>query len=318
MSFKPDVISYNDYYPFGMLQPNRNSSSTAYRYGFQGQEKDDEVKDGNGTSINYKYRMHDPRVGRFFAADPLEHKFPWMTPYAFTQNKVIMFVELEGLQPGSARPYTRPTNAFRNRRNRQLYRVNQARRQADFYREQKLEVKPQFNPQQSVPYRNMQAFIKKFNLAPNDPTNSVGSAPPIAEIVEETMNLVKGIESMIKRREFQYTQGQYSIDINQNSVIFQFKNPMDYFKLMELDKKYKEGFAKAHEEYRAKFDENLNPKEEGSTDIYSFDLFLFQYKLENGASPSEMLENIMLDALKNDQLDVKKEKTIYLDRITQG
>ena len=55
--------------------PNRHQSSDKYRYGFQGQEKDDELK-GEGNSINYKFRMHDPRVGRFFAVDPLTAKYP--------------------------------------------------------------------------------------------------------------------------------------------------------------------------------------------------------------------------------------------------
>ena len=80
-----------------MLLPNRHGSSTAYRYGFQGQEKDDEIK-GEGNSVNYKYRMHDPRVGRFFATDPLEKKYPWNSPYAFSENRVIDGVELEGLE----------------------------------------------------------------------------------------------------------------------------------------------------------------------------------------------------------------------------
>ena len=42
--------------------------------------------------------MHDPRVGRFFATDPLEKKYPWYTPYSFSGNKVIAFVELEGME----------------------------------------------------------------------------------------------------------------------------------------------------------------------------------------------------------------------------
>ncbi|MFH6996056.1 hypothetical protein [Flavobacterium sp. FlaQc-48] len=48
----PDVLSYSDYYPFGMLVPTRHGSSDSYRYGFQGQEKDDELK-GEGNSLNY-------------------------------------------------------------------------------------------------------------------------------------------------------------------------------------------------------------------------------------------------------------------------
>ncbi|PKR79466.1 hypothetical protein CW751_14990, partial [Brumimicrobium salinarum] len=69
----------------------------SYRYGFQGQEMDDEIK-GEGNSVNYKYRMHDPRVGRFFAVDPLTKKYPHYTPYSFSGNKVIHAVELEGLE----------------------------------------------------------------------------------------------------------------------------------------------------------------------------------------------------------------------------
>ncbi|MGH2667488.1 RHS repeat domain-containing protein, partial [Flavobacterium sp.] len=88
------------YYPFGMLVPNRFGSSTAYRYGFQGQEKDDELK-GPGNSLNYTFRMHDPRLGRFFAKDPLEKSFAWNSPYAFSENSPIWGVELEGLELGT-------------------------------------------------------------------------------------------------------------------------------------------------------------------------------------------------------------------------
>ncbi len=77
--------------------PNRHESSDKYRYGFQGQEKDDEIK-GEGNSINYKFRMHDPRVGRFFAVDPLTKEYPHYTPYSFSGNKVINSVEREGLE----------------------------------------------------------------------------------------------------------------------------------------------------------------------------------------------------------------------------
>ncbi|MCJ8288383.1 MAG: hypothetical protein HRT58_00015 [Crocinitomicaceae bacterium] len=58
---------------------------------------DDEVK-GKGNSVNYKYRMHDPRIGRFFAVDPLAAKYPHNSSYAFSENMVIHMVELEGLE----------------------------------------------------------------------------------------------------------------------------------------------------------------------------------------------------------------------------
>ena len=80
-----------------MLVPNRHGSSESYRYGFQGQEKDDEVK-GEGNSLNYTFRMHDARVGRFFARDPLSYQYPWNSPYAFSENRVVDGIELEGLE----------------------------------------------------------------------------------------------------------------------------------------------------------------------------------------------------------------------------
>jgi RHS repeat-associated protein len=98
--YTADVVSYSDYYPYGMLMPNRHESAGDYRYGFQGQEMDDEIK-GEGNSINYTFRMHDPRVGRFFAVDPLAAKYPYYSPYAFSGNEVIQKVELEGLEPAT-------------------------------------------------------------------------------------------------------------------------------------------------------------------------------------------------------------------------
>jgi len=80
-----------------MLVPTRHGSTPAYRYGFQGQEKDDELK-GEGNSLNYTFRMNDPRVGRFFAIDPLFKKYPHNSVYAFSENRVIDGIELEGLE----------------------------------------------------------------------------------------------------------------------------------------------------------------------------------------------------------------------------
>ncbi|MEB3801691.1 nucleotidyltransferase domain-containing protein [Flavobacterium columnare] len=79
------------------MVPNRHGSSTAYRYGFQGQEKDDELK-GEGNWLNYTFRMHDSRVGRFFATDPLEKQYPNLSPYQFSANSPIAFIEREGLE----------------------------------------------------------------------------------------------------------------------------------------------------------------------------------------------------------------------------
>lgn len=95
--YKSHALAYSDYYPFGMQMPDRNFNIEIYRYGFQGEEKDDEIK-GQGSSINYKYRMHDSRIARFFAVDPLAPSYPMLTPYQFSSNNPISLQEVEGLE----------------------------------------------------------------------------------------------------------------------------------------------------------------------------------------------------------------------------
>jgi len=96
--YSADVISYSDYYPFGMLMPNRHGQSDDYRYGYQGQESDDEIRGSESTSVNFKFRMYDTRVGRFLSTDPLEASYVHNSPFAFSENRVIDGIELEGLE----------------------------------------------------------------------------------------------------------------------------------------------------------------------------------------------------------------------------
>lgn len=66
-----------------------------HRWRFQNQETDEEIW---GGSSHYKYRMHNPKIGRFFAMDPLASKYPNLTPYSFSGNRVIDAIEHQGLE----------------------------------------------------------------------------------------------------------------------------------------------------------------------------------------------------------------------------
>ncbi|PCJ64659.1 MAG: hypothetical protein COA58_13045 [Bacteroidetes bacterium] len=93
---------------FGMIMDNRSQTFTtkAYRFGFQGQEGDNEIN-GEGNSYAFKYRIHDPRLGRFLSVDPLVLDYPWNSPYAFSENRVIDAIELEGLETAYTRSLDR-------------------------------------------------------------------------------------------------------------------------------------------------------------------------------------------------------------------
>lgn len=86
-----------DYSPFGALMPGRNTNAGSYRHGYQGQECDPEIS-GEGNSYAFEYRFHDPRLGRFLSIDPLAASFAYNSPYAFSENKVMHCIELEGLE----------------------------------------------------------------------------------------------------------------------------------------------------------------------------------------------------------------------------
>jgi len=97
--YEADVLSTQQYYPFGMLMPGRQYTvgSYDYRYGFNGKEGDDEVK-GDDNQQDYGMRIYDPRVGRFLSVDPLSAQYPWYTPYQFAGNMPIWAVDLDGLE----------------------------------------------------------------------------------------------------------------------------------------------------------------------------------------------------------------------------
>lgn len=97
-NLRAKLISRSDYYPFGSLLPGRNYSSDAYRFGFNGKEKDDEVYGASGTSYDYGFRIYDPRVARFLSTDPLFKSYPFYTPYQFAGNNPVAFIDLDGLE----------------------------------------------------------------------------------------------------------------------------------------------------------------------------------------------------------------------------
>lgn len=99
--YAPEVISANDYTPFGMQMVGRAFNIGGYRYGFNGKESDNEVK-GEGNQQDYGMRIYDPRIGKFLSSDPLTTKFPQLTPYQFASNTPIQAIDLDGLESVNA------------------------------------------------------------------------------------------------------------------------------------------------------------------------------------------------------------------------
>lgn len=95
------LVEETAYYPFGLTMAG--ISDKALNFGvpenkkkkFQGQEYNDDL----GVDIyEFKFRMDDPQIGRFWQIDPLANKYVFNSSYAFSEDHVTTHVELEGLE----------------------------------------------------------------------------------------------------------------------------------------------------------------------------------------------------------------------------
>jgi RHS repeat-associated protein len=88
-----------------MDMPGRQfNATTGYRYGFNGKEND---KDAGVGIQDYGLRIYDRRLVRFLSVDPLTKDFPFYTPYQFSGNNPIKFIDLDGAEQFD--PSSKPT-----------------------------------------------------------------------------------------------------------------------------------------------------------------------------------------------------------------
>ncbi len=81
-------------YSFGSIMPGRNyQSSSGYRYGFNGQEHEDEIA-GIGNINTAEFWEYDTRLGRRWNGDPVVK--PWESVYVCFGNNPIWFIDPSG------------------------------------------------------------------------------------------------------------------------------------------------------------------------------------------------------------------------------
>jgi hypothetical protein len=97
--FEAVVKTQQDYYPFGMLMPERQYTNVSddYRYGFNGMEKDDEIA-GQGNNYTAEFWQYDSRLGRRWNIDPVIKE--WESSFATFTNNPILLVDPKGDNAG--------------------------------------------------------------------------------------------------------------------------------------------------------------------------------------------------------------------------
>ena len=91
--FKADIASATDYYPFGMEMPGRTISSEKSRFGFNTQEKTDEIA-GKGNHNTAQFWEYDTRTARRWNVDPV--KDHTQSSYATFNGNPILYTDYLG------------------------------------------------------------------------------------------------------------------------------------------------------------------------------------------------------------------------------
>jgi RHS repeat-associated protein len=90
------IISYEEYHPFGTTSYRSGKSETEVslkRYKYCGKERDE------GTGLYYYgMRYYAAWLCRFVSVDPLQFKYPELTPYQYASNRCISGIDLDGAE----------------------------------------------------------------------------------------------------------------------------------------------------------------------------------------------------------------------------
>ena len=90
------IISYEEYSPFGATSYRSGRSETEVslkRYKYCGKERDEET-----GLYYYGMRYYAAWLCRFVSVDPLQFKYPELTPFQYASNRPITMIDLDGAE----------------------------------------------------------------------------------------------------------------------------------------------------------------------------------------------------------------------------
>lgn len=93
-----EIIEETNYYPFGLAHKGYNQKNDAlmkdYKYQYNGKENQEEL----GLNLyDYGARNYDAAIGRWMNIDPLAEQATDWTPYNYTFNNPIRFIDPDGM-----------------------------------------------------------------------------------------------------------------------------------------------------------------------------------------------------------------------------
>jgi|GEM_PF-6300332 len=93
-----EIRREQNYYPFGLEHKGYNTTLVGANNNLKTYQKQEFTEDLGLNTHQWKYRVSDPAIGRFWQVDPLAEDYTYNSTYAFQENKLGSGIELEGLE----------------------------------------------------------------------------------------------------------------------------------------------------------------------------------------------------------------------------
>jgi len=94
--FTATLLTYNNFFGYGMAQPGRQFNPDQSRFGFGSYEKDDEWRNISSADYEFDGYGYDALRGQRKQSDPNASKYPGWSPYSYVRNSPIQAIDRKG------------------------------------------------------------------------------------------------------------------------------------------------------------------------------------------------------------------------------
>jgi hypothetical protein len=101
-----EILRERNYYPFGLLHRGYNNVINGTENNLKQYQKQEFTEDLGLNIYEWKYRISDPAIGRFWQVDPSAQDYYHNGVYNFSENRVVDGYELKGLEYVSIHHYS--------------------------------------------------------------------------------------------------------------------------------------------------------------------------------------------------------------------